>query len=320
MDYAALSRDGLILFDRIRDHIDDSRSLRRDVDRGILVRLRRGAFVERAVWTQTPPRERHLLRARAALAAARQPAVLAGVSAAAAWGMPIAEEWPPEVTLLDRWRGGGRSEPGIRKTAAGFATATVVDVVGLPVTSLARTAIDIARSHSFSDAIGSLDWALWRRNPLAISRSDLFAELERMNPRTGILHLRRTTGFATSLSDSFGESKTRAIIHLLGFAPPELQVEFRDPEGLIVSDFFWREVMEVGEFDGKSKYTRDEFTHADPGEVVWREKKREDRLRRKGCGVTRILTEHLAAPARLEKLLVDAGIPRSGDIAWRREA
>jgi hypothetical protein len=318
MDYDALGHDGLILFNRVRDVLGDSRALRRDAERGTLVRLRRGAFVESEVWNGSSSRERHLLRARAALSAVTRPAALAGVSAAAVWGMPIDEDWPAEVTILDEWRGGGRSEPGVRKTAAGFRTAVIQVIDGVPVTSIERTALDVARTHSFAKAIGSLDWALWAKRSGALGQSDLVAELNRMSPRFGIRHLENCVAFSTSLSDSFGESKARAIIHLLGFEAPELQVEFFDDQGKMKPDFFWRSVRKAAEFDGKAKYTRDEYTRGNPSEVVWREKKREDRLRALEVGVTRILTEHVESPARLERLLLDAGIPRGGVTPSRR--
>ncbi len=312
MEYTALDCDGLILFDRVRGLVGDARVLRRDVERGILVKLRRGAFVERSRWDQLEPRDRHLLRIHAVAAVAREPVIVAGESAAAVWGMPIAGDWPAEVTIMQEWRGGGRSEPGVRRTAAGFTTARIDELDGLRVTSLSRTALDVARRASFPDAIASLDWALWRKNPRAVSKEELQDELRRLNPRARARHLERALEFSTSLSDSFGESKTRAVIHLLGFAAPELQVEFRDSQGTIQPDFFWRSVMHAAEFDGKAKYTRQEYTHGNPGEVVWREKKREDRLRRAGCGVTRILTEHVEHPHRLETMLLEAGIPRGG--------
>jgi hypothetical protein len=321
MDYSALSRDGLILFDQIRGHLsDDSRALRRDTERGLLVALRRGAFVEVPVWDAASPRERHILRARAALAAAQHTTILAGTSAAAVWGMPIGGDWPTDVTLLDRWRGGGRSEPGVRKTAAGFTTAHSVVVNGLPVTSLARTALDVARARSFTDATGSLDWVLWRKNPRRILATDLADELSVMNPRTGIRHLRRLVAFATDLSDSFGESKTRAVIRLLGFDDPLLQVPFRDEKGTMEPDYYWPNIAQAAEFDGKVKYTRDEYTGGDPSEVVWREKLREDRLRALGLGVTRIVWADMMNPPRLERLLIAAGVPRGGKITSRRGA
>ena len=320
MDYDALGHNGLILFNQVRHVLDDSRGLRRDAERGILVRLRRGAFVTRGVWDGADLRERHLLRARAALAVTARPAALAGISAAALWGMPIDEDWPADITILDEWRGGGRSEPGVRKTAAGFRTASTQVVDGLCVTSIERTALAVARTHSFAKAIGTLDWVLWRKRPGVLKKAVLINELNRLNPRFGMRHLERCVEFSTSLSDSFGESTARAVIHLLGFEAPELQVEFFDSHGRMEPDFYWRSVRKAAEFDGKSKYTRAEYTLGNPGEVVWREKKREDRLRAMEVGVTRILTEHVEAPARLDRMLLNAGIPRGRLTSSRRES
>jgi hypothetical protein len=310
MDYLSLQDDGLILVDRIGSRLDDPRSLTRDVARGILVKLRRGVYVPNSLWSTSSPRAQHVLRARAVLAAATRPIALAGVSAAALWGMPIGDDWPHEVTVLDEWRGGGRTEPGVRRTAAGYRTARIVELDGLRVTDLTRTAIDVARRTSFVDAIGSVDWTLWRRNDRRITREMLAGDVHTLDQSLGRRRLQRVVGFATDLSDSYGESRCRAVIHLLGFEDPELQVEFRDDQGLMIPDFFWRGVNCAAEFDGKNKYTRNEFTAGDPAEVVWREKKREDRLRRQVSGLTRILTSDVTNPQRLVRLFTELGIPR----------
>lgn len=318
MNNTFLARGGLILVDRIRDQLDDPKYLRRAAERGELTKLRRGAFVETAFWQDQTPREQHLLRAQAVIAASRSHLILCGTSAAAAWGMPIEGEWPIEVTVLDEWKGGGRSEAGITRSAANYATASTQIVGGMVVTSLARTALDITRTGGLAATVGSLDWALWSKNPDALTKTELIDELDLMKPRFGGARARRAVSFATSQSDSFGESQARAAIHLLGFDAPELQAEFVDAEGRMFTDFYWRDRNQVVEFDGKAKYTRQQFTNGDPGEVVWREKLREDRLRKLGCGVTRMLTSHVANPPQLERLLSSAGVPRGGDTgSWR---
>ncbi len=313
MTLEALARNGIIVVDRISPLVSDPRMFASAYARGELVRLRRGFYVGREHWDSTGAREQHILRIRAAVAAARRPVVIAGVSAAALWGMPIDGDWPLEVTFLDEWRGGGRSEPGVRRTAAGFTTARVVERQGLHVTDLARTALDVAKTYPLPEAVGSVDWALSQRNTSAVGLSDLSEELDRLHPRTGRRHLEQVLALATSLSGSFGESTARVVIHLLGFLAPELQTELRDAEGQMFTDFWWRSVNVASEFDGKQKYTRQEYTGGDPGEVVWREKKREDRLRRQVRGIVRILTSDVKHPARLERLLLDAGIPRRGE-------
>jgi hypothetical protein len=309
VSYETFARGGLILRDATGPFVTQ-RSLTRDVIAGSLLRLRRGAYVETGVWDTLSARQQHILRIQSVVALAQRPVVVCGLSAAALWGMPVKGPWPDTVHLLEPRQGGGRSDPGIRRSSVGATTAHTVTIRGVVVTDLARTALDVARTQTFTDAIGSLDWALSPRNSNAITADELSADLRRLNPRVGGEHLQRLIRFASPLSGSFYESAARAAMHLLGFAAPELQVVFTDAKGDMMPDFFWRSVRKVGEFDGKEKYTRNEYTKGNPNEVAWAEKKREDRLRALNLGVVRILTEHVENPRDLEKLLTAAGVPR----------
>jgi hypothetical protein len=67
-----------------------------------------------------------------------------------------------------------------------------------------------------------------------------------------------------------------------------------------ITDFAWPEYCHLGEFDGKRKYTRDLEADEDPGEVVFREKRREDDLRREGAGMSRLIWRDIAPPHRPE--------------------
>ena len=60
----------------------------------------------------------------------------------------------------------------------------------------------------------------------------------------------------------------------------------------------------IGEFDGRVQYT--ETFGEDPRTVLWREKRREDRLRRAGWSVVRWIWADLARPSVLAALLLDA--------------
>ncbi|MDM4761434.1 type IV toxin-antitoxin system AbiEi family antitoxin domain-containing protein [Galbitalea sp. SE-J8] len=287
----------------------DTRALTRALARGELVKLRRGAYVAREVWDAADARDRHLLRAHAAASQMQSEPVLAGFSAAAVWGMPVFE-LPETVTLAEAWGGGGRSAPGVRRTAAAFPTTEVVERDGLRVTTLARTALELTRVEPFARAVASMDWALWRRNPLRIPMEELADEADRLTVRFGIVRARHCVAFASHLSDSYGESLCRALMHELGFAPPTLQLELRDARGRMLPDFAWRRERVLAEFDGKGKYLRGMRDGEDPGEVVWREKKREDRLRALGWSVVRVVWADLLDRDRLIRLLVDAGVPR----------
>lgn len=236
--------------------------------------------------------------------------MVAGSSAAALWGMPFAARWPTEVTLLVPYRGGGKSEAGVRQTSAGYDESAATTLRGIPVTTLQRTALDVALSLEFTRALAVLDRALWRKNPNAVSRGELSAALHNAQFVRGQRELTRLVEMATDMSDSVGESRARGVIHRLGFEAPELQARFVDSQGEMFTDFHWRSVRVGGEFDGKIKYTRNEYTKGDPGEVVWQEKRREDRLRRQLSGFVRILSEHVDNPPMLGRLLAEVGVPR----------
>lgn len=115
-----------------------------------------------------------------------------------------------------------------------------------------------------------------------------------------------------------GESLSRVTMHRYGFPQPELQARFSDRAGLIgYTDFHWRSLGVVGEFDGREKYVKPEYLKGrSPSEVVVAEKLREDRLRRLGLTVVRWVWADLEHPVRLEGLLRQAGLPQTARAEW----
>ncbi len=118
---------------------------------------------------------------RAAAAAAAHPIAVKPASPRPPWDMPIAGDWPSEVLLIDRWRGGGRSE-------GAFAELLEITTARSSSRSTASCAPDSRAPRSISPAprhfrTPSRRWtgALWRRNPLAISKDSLRLELSRLN-------------------------------------------------------------------------------------------------------------------------------------------
>lgn len=305
----------LIFVDVVRGAGGDTRELRNAARRGDLVRVRRGVYCSASTWAEASSRQRHVLRIHAVLRATQTPSIVAGRSAAAVWGLPTPDAWPIEVCLLSEYRGGGKSEPGVRRMTTAAGVAEPAWMQGIPVTSLARTAIDLSRELRFPQALGCVDAIL--AHPRGPTLAELWDELERTSPRTKRAAVSRVLHHASALSGSFGESEARGVIIDLGFEPPELQVPFRDEEGEMIPDYLWRRARVAGEFDGKTKFTRDEFTRGHPAEVAWAEKKREDRLRRKVPGVVRILTEHVRNPPALARLLTQAGVPRASGTPLR---
>jgi len=308
MTLAALERSGLLFVDEAIAVGEDPRRFRELARQGMLIRVRRGAYCVREAWERLGERERHVLRIRAAVHDLRNRDVLvAGRSAAALWDMPTLGDWPKEVQLLAPYRNGGKSEPGVRRSSAGYEGATRAEIDGIPVTTAARTALDLGRIEGFVPGVMALDWL---RSRHGYSRDRIREELVQAKLHNGVAQLIRMIEFSDPLSESPGESATRAVIQLLGFEAPELQVVFTDAQGEMQTDYFWRSVRVAGEFDGKVKYTRDEYTGGDPSEVVWKEKLREDRLRRQVNGMVRIVWPEVMNPPRLAALLRDAGVPR----------
>lgn len=227
---AAASPSGLVFAsDAARAGIG-ARELSREVERGGLVKLRRGAYAISTAWEAADDATRHLIRADAAARDARRELPFAGATAAAIWGMWL-HAHPDEVTFLDRWKGGGRSEPGVRRITAAAATAATRRIGGRLVTDVARTAIDVARHADFVTAIGSLDWALWRKNPHRVTREELAAELEKLPPTLRRRFVERAIRVASPLSDSYAEAYARALMYTAGYELPEQQLEVRHATG-----------------------------------------------------------------------------------------
>ena len=183
--------------------------------------------------------------------------------------------------------------------------AVLVD--GIAVTSPARTVIDLARTRSLLSGLAAADFVL--RTGTA-SLDDLKAALEEVRGGRGYRRALSVVEKADPRSESVGESVSRAQMYLLGGPIPHLQREFFDEQGLIGrSDFWWEDVDVVGEFDGRVKYQASGYADGTPPEeVVWVEKRREDRLRRRCRGVVRWVWEEAFNIRLFGRLLAHAGI------------
>jgi hypothetical protein len=310
MGQHAISRDSLIFVGMASRAGGDPRALRRAAVRGELVRVRRGVYCDRGRWEGADDRERHLLRIHAVVAAALNPITVAGPSAAVVWGVPTSTPPPVDVVVLDQYRGGGRSEPGVIRHTTTAGPAESVMIFGVPVTTLARTVLDISRGAAFPEAVAYVDWARCRNNPRAIAVEQLDVELRSWGPRSGQRHLRRVVDFSTDLAESFAESYARAVIHELGFRMPQLQIVLRDDQGEMRPDFAWPESRVLLEFDGRAKYADPRFNGGDPVEKLWQERRREARLRRLGWTILRIEWADVVVRERLAALLDGACVPR----------
>ncbi len=261
---------------------------------GTIVRLGRGVFVLAEEWPQEPGYEgdvaRHLVRCRAA--GRRYPdAHLCGVSRLVAagirvWGVPLlrvelARDVRQEV-LTQSYR--------IRPLDA------VTRPTGDGEGAIAAALVQLALDHGVTPAVCSADHALheWRTT---------FTRLEQtarsIKGRARSSRLASVLALVDARAESVGESRLRVDLTLQGH---KVLVQVPILEG---SHIFARADLGIDgtnylvEFDGQVKYAGDDGPAA-----VWAEKKREDRIRRKGHAMDRFVWSDLDRPrviaARIE--------------------
>ncbi|GAB2989658.1 hypothetical protein GCM10027076_29640 [Nocardioides montaniterrae] len=94
-------------------------------------------------------------------------------------------------------------------------------------------------------------------------------------------HLHVPVRMADGRAASIGESRGRWWFSRVGIPAPDLQHDVLDLDGSLIgiTDWWWQQFGMFGEFDGKIKYGRLLKPGQDPGEVVFEEKRREDRIR-----------------------------------------
>lgn len=285
-------------------------ALARRAGSGELVRVVRGAYLPQAIHQAHGPRRRHRDLVGARVLTDQRPALFSHSSAAALWRLPRIGPWPQRVDVLADLALGGRSTPGIRRHSEGMVDGDVID--GIPVTTLARTVVDLARIETWENAIVAADAALamqrFGRAPISLNSADLLRELSRA-PRRGSATALRMIDFSDPRSGSPGESLSRISIARARLSPPVLQQRFDDDLGTMYTDFFWPACKVIGEFDGVGKYLRQEWTDGrTPAQVVIDEKWREDRLRRLGPRVVRWGWDVARTPGALARLLRSVGV------------
>ena len=162
----------------------------------------------------------------------------------------------------------------------------LTEVDGLLVTDPVRTLLDLARTEPFEPAVAALDAALFRK---AVPGDLLAARLEDIGGTSGGRAAARAVAFADGRSESVGESRSRVLMRRLGLPPSTIQLEIAVVTGPSPTrvDFAWEEARLVGEFDGRVKYGRLLLPGQDPGDAVFREKRREDAIRDENWGVVR---------------------------------
>lgn len=278
---------------------------------GEMTRLFRGVYVPTSQWEVMDADERYRVTVKATAAFAESDHVYSHASAAALWRLPWVGPWPTNAHVTVAKASGGRSKQMFARHTTGEPLCRV-EIDGIPVTSLAKTSVDISRTQSFGRAVAVVDAVLRRaRHPRSdlpadvVCRDDLLRELDEIPRNKGVVKAIHVIKFADGRADRPGESMSRVNIHLARLPEPQLQVPLAGASGRVWTvDFFWSGCGLIGEFDGLAKYTDEEFLRGrSPTEAVIDEKRREDDLRAAGYGVSRwgwriamssnLLREHL---------------------------
>jgi hypothetical protein len=177
-------------------------------------------------------------------------------TAAAIHGLDLLERPPANLVTVTRPRQGDGSRSGVKGLRVHVADLPPDDVVtryGVPVTSVARTVIDLSRTMTFREAVVVADSAL---HAGMVTRADLEAALVACPRWPGLRRARKVVAFSDERAESPLESLSRVIMDEEGLEPPGLQVWVTDGDGARIArpDFFWAKYRTIGEADGAMKY------------------------------------------------------------------
>jgi predicted transcriptional regulator of viral defense system len=289
------SREALALGYRVED-------VRAELSSRRWVRLRKGVYIA-ADDVPTPDAEgRHLVDCVAVLLSLDRGPVLSHASAARLHDLivPRAESQDVRVTAVDQWRRGR----GYRVARAALPDEDVRPWLGFGATSVARTLVDCAREWSLTSSVIAMDDAL---HVMKVDRAEIHRAVLAGTHRVGIAGAARALTLADGRAESPLETRGRLALLTAGLPRPELQVEIHDGAGLIGRVDAWYEEAAVAiEFDGRVKYS--DPRDGSPSEALWKEKRREDRLRDAGARVIRVVNDELGSDwprkaARIRSLL-----------------
>lgn len=262
--------------------------------------------------------DRYRLRVLASARRLSRYDIISHWSAAAMWGLPAVDGWPDEIHSTVPAASGLCPNRTLRRHRIRTPAAEAAHIAGLPVTSLARTVIDVAGTASFPAAVAVADAALFSVSrgdhdglSLLSFRSALSGALDELGRAPGSARARRVMEFANERANRPGESLSRVTMHLIGAPLPELQFRVIGASGRIWhTDFGWPEFGAAAEFDGRAKYSDPQFLRGrTPAEVVYDEKVREDDIRPSVRTFGRWDWSTARSPKRMASALQRLGVP-----------
>lgn len=275
----------------------DDRAIREMLRAKMIVRVRHGAYCSRDTWLAGSPEDRHVVLARAVMRAHAGRVALSHTSALlvqgiAVWGADLSKV---HITRLDG--ASGRVERDVVHHEGSVDGRDLTESQRMLVTTGARAVLEAGAVLPTEGALVSADSALHQGLTLP---DELTMYLTRMTRWPSTQRLQLVVRLADGRAESPGESRSRYLFWTRGLPAPDLQVQVRDELGVLVAatDFCWRAHRVFGEFDGRVKYGRLLKPGQEPGDVVFEEKRREDRIRElTGFTVVRLTWSDLSRPA-----------------------
>jgi very-short-patch-repair endonuclease len=165
--------------------------------------------------------------------------VLSHYPAAVLWGLRPAREGPAHVTLPH----GAHNRPGIITHRAALHPADVTRRHGIPVTSAARTLLDLAATEPTTELERALNEAHLQRR---VSTHYLNEQFSRYPRHRGTAALREAHQTEPKLTRSEAERRALELIRRAGLPPPEVNVQLHGYE----VDMVWPNERVVLEIDG----------------------------------------------------------------------
>jgi predicted transcriptional regulator of viral defense system len=180
------------------------------VRRGTLIQIRRGVYAcaDEATRVRRYRNGDHILRTAAALATIGPGAVASHQTAASIHYLDLLTEPGTEVTLT-RIPGQNRSgRAGLRVHSADLPREHVTEAYGMPVTTPARTVLDLARNLGFRAGVVEADSALHRK---LVTKAELESVRSYCSRWPGATQAAGVVAFADALSESALESLARVV-------------------------------------------------------------------------------------------------------------
>lgn len=275
--------------------------IRTHVRSGSWTRLRRDGYLLGAA--DDGPEQAHRNRIVASLQLVGVASTVSHASAGVLWGLPVPRRLLTHVHVIRAQRDGAHAREQLHVHAQPLPDAHRAELDGLPTTSLARTAVDLACLCHEWEALAVLDAAVRMLTDVQPLRAVVAASAR----RHGIGRARWALTHADGRAGSPVESISRYWMIQGGLPMPELQYEIRDSLGRLlgIADFAWPELGVVGEVDGRVKYDELLRPGQSSADVVLREKARENSFRRNGWWVYRWLPSDLHNGYQFVRRLAD---------------